>query len=274
MTKESEALPVTRVAILDSQLIPRENIHPNPWNPNEQSDETFEALKAEILADGFGNPLGLVPISRAEHDRLWLEVRGVDHSGEPAWTGGNHYLIIEGEHRWRAGGDLGMEKMPAYLYDDWDETEQRLKTVRRNLISGDLNARKFTDLVRSLEGRIDSAMLPKMLGFDDERQFRRHLLVEKDAKDKSFIDGLATESKRERFALDSIHDIVTSLFADSADTLDQDYLIFTHKGSMVMVVMADEKLKRQLVAASRELKTSGDTATNFFRHVLEESGIK
>ena len=268
----SDELSPATVAVLDSVLIERSRIHPNPWNPNEQSDETFEALKREIVEDGFGNPLGLVPISRAEYVRLWSEVRGVDLDAEE-WEG-EHFMIIEGEHRWRAGGDLGMAKMPAYIYTDWDETEQRLKTVRRNLISGDLNARKFTDLVRGLEDRLDIGMLPKLLGFDDERQFRRHLLVEKDAKDKSFIDGLATESRRERFALDSIHDIVTSLFAEAAETVDQDYLIFTHKGAMVMVVMADDKLKRQLVSAARGLKDTGQTATDFFRSVLDESGIK
>lgn len=269
---EMELKPAS-IRVLDSTLIERSRIHPNPWNPNEQSSETFEALKSEIATDGFGNPLGLVPVSRADYERLWHEVRGTSIPGDE-WVAGDHFMIIEGEHRWRAGGDLGMEKMPAYIYEDWDETEQRLKTVRRNLIAGDLNARKFTDLVRSLEDRIDMDALPKMLGFDDERQFRRHLLVEKDAKDKSFIDGLATESRRERFALDSIHDIVTSLFAEAAETVDQDFLIFTHKGAMVMVVMADEKLKRQLISASRELKSSGDTATNFFKSVLEEAGIK
>ncbi len=43
-----------------TQLIPVSSIHPNDWNPNEESPHTFNELYKEIQEDGFDHPLAVV----------------------------------------------------------------------------------------------------------------------------------------------------------------------------------------------------------------------
>jgi hypothetical protein len=236
--------------ILTPRLIPRDRIHQNDWNPNEQTDETFKSLVEEIRTCGFGHPLTVVPCGC---DRIE----------------GEHYNIIGGEHRWRASGVLEMPEVPAYVQEGWDELQQKLKTVRDNLLTGDLNAKKFTELVRGLSERVDRSMLPKLMGFGSERQFEKYVIKARDEKDKSFIDGLVAESRRERFATDSLHDIIGSILADCGDTLDQDYMIFTHHGKSICVVLCDSKLQRQIVAMSGRLRERGETVTGFMAGAIQ-----
>lgn len=244
------------VKILESVLIPISDIQPNDWNPNEQSEAIFLGLVEEIRSDGFGNPLGVVPLES-------------DVGGVPPCR---QYRIVEGEHRYRAAIQLGMVAVPCFVYEDWDETTQRLKSVRRNLLTGSIDSTKFTALVRSLDGSIDTELLPDLLGFESRDQFERYLLPEF-FESESTDELLGTEpeesSSSERAARDSIADIVTSLFLDSCDTIDQDYLVFSYRGASISVILCHDNLADSLAAFTKGIRDNGLSAADEFEKLLD-----
>lgn len=232
-------------------IIPITRMHPNEWNPNEQTDTTFNHLVDEIREDGFTHPVNLVPCSC---DKI---------SGE-------HYKIIGGEHRWKYAQVDGLPELPAYVHENWDENLQKMKTVRLNLISGELNAAKFTKLVRSLEDQIDPSLMPELFGFDDAKEMSKFLIEERDRRDKTFLEGLVTEVRKEKYALDSLTDIVSNLFAEAGTTIDQNYLVFTYKGAMQIVVLCDDKMWKKVRAMTEHIASTGGMVTEFLEEAIDQ----
>ena len=227
-------------------------IHPNEWNPNQQTDDTFNQLVDEIKEDGFDHPLNLVPFE--DHP---------DHTDDtPQWK------IIGGEHRWKASQILGMKKVPAIIHYDWDEVQQKLKTVRRNLLSAELNSKKFTALVHSLGDNVDSEAMHNLFGFDDKSEFEKYFIRDKDVKEKTFLDGLLDEARRDKYVVDSLSDIISTIFAECAETIDQSYLFFTYKGAMVAVVLCDETCSKSVKRLVDHLKDTGEDVSNFMSEAI------
>ena len=105
-----DALPQPeRVEIVDPEALTTDGD-----NPNEQSDEMFGLLCENMRQKG------------------WL---------------GNHIvadtdgLIADGEHRWRAAQEIGLEEVPVKFYDI-DDAERRLWRQELNKISGDHDTKR------------------------------------------------------------------------------------------------------------------------------------
>lgn len=232
-------------------MVPVDKIKPNEWNPNEQSEETFNQLVEEIKEDGFDHPLNLVNCP---------EVKG-------------EFVIIGGEHRWRAACLLGYKEVPCYIHD-WDEKQQKVKTVRRNLISGKLNARKFTDLVEELSKTgIEATEMPDTLGFTSTRELNKHLIKmaeSETAEDDTFIDTMKDRAKTPLEATDSLMSIVTNIFREckGAQTVDQSYLFFTLKGSVQMAIMCDDTTWVEVQNMVAHLKETGESASEFIAEAI------
>jgi len=65
--------------------IPVNELQPNEYNPNRQSDHDFELLCRSITEDGFTQPILAQSSTK---------------------------IIIDGEHRWRAAKAIGMTTIP------------------------------------------------------------------------------------------------------------------------------------------------------------------
>ena len=100
-------------------------IHPDELtvdgeNPNEQSDEMFGLLCENLREKG------------------WIGNAIVANTGDlPGYDGDPEGLIADGEHRWRAAQEVGLEEVPVKLYDFEDDAERRLWRQELNKISGD-----------------------------------------------------------------------------------------------------------------------------------------
>lgn len=245
------------IKIIDPIRVAVDHLHPNEWNPNVQTDETFNQLVNEITEDGFEQPLNVVEVPESEWKEDWVR------DGKP------HYKIIGGEHRWKASRVLGMEELPCYVHKDWDEVQQKLKTVRRNLIGGELDPKKFTQLVDSLADRVDAELMPHLFGFEDDKDMQRFLLRDKEKRDKSFVDGLMDESRKEKRVTDTITDIVANIFASCAETIDQSYLMFEQGGKIVMCLLCDKEHWESIEKAAKHVKGTGEKLTDFFRDAIE-----
>lgn len=73
-----------------------ELIYANPWNPNIESEFIFSKLKKNIQEYGFNDPV-LVTERKAKQGQ---------------------YIIIDGEHRWKAAKELGYTKLPVEIMSD------------------------------------------------------------------------------------------------------------------------------------------------------------
>jgi len=118
---------------VDTRNIPVEHIYPNNWNPNRQKQTTFEKEKESIRKFGMIDP---------------LLVRDLTTDGVP------RFEIIDGEHRWRASKDVGLDAIPCVITHFDDETARRL-TITMNELRGDadpiLLAEMLSDLTESVE---------------------------------------------------------------------------------------------------------------------------
>jgi len=236
------------VKVSKPKMLSVDLLRANEWNPNEQSEETFQQLMQEIKEDGFEQPLNVVKDDK-----------------------GKGYVIIGGEHRWRAACLLGMEELPCYVHD-WDMSEQKLKTVRRNLLTGKLNARKFTDLVDELtQTGLELNDMPTALGFDTQKEFDRYFIKAKEAQDTEFVDDLTSE-KAPMEAQESLMSIVANIFNEckGAATVDQSYLFFTVKGKVQMAILCSDQTWDAVQNLVAHLRESGESADAFIREVIQE----
>lgn len=156
----------------------------------------------------------------------------------------------------------GEKKIPAVVHEEWDEKDQKIKTVRRNVLTGELDAEKFTELVNSLDE--DPEDLPAILGFDEKKEFDKYYIENEE-------DSIEVPEETEKYVIDSLEDIVSTLFDQTKGTVDKDYLCFSYKGSTVLVILCDNEL-RELVGDMQEiLKESDESATEFMKKVVKNS---
>lgn len=95
---------------------------PNEYNPNVMTESQMEHLRREILRIGFLQPILI----------------------------NKDNMIIDGEHRWLAGKDLGMEEIPAVVIDV-DLKTAKTATLTMNQIKGEINPVKMAELLESLK---------------------------------------------------------------------------------------------------------------------------
>lgn len=142
MTKAQKISKATRE-------VPIDQLRPNPWNPNKQSEFIFERERASIKEFGFVDP---VTVRR---------IPGVEG-----------YEIVDGEHRWRAAREEGYTTITLVdLGEIPDSTAKRL-TVVLNETRGEPDTNLMADLIKSLS--VESVDLLAVLPFTDQ-ELKRYL---------------------------------------------------------------------------------------------------
>jgi uncharacterized ParB-like nuclease family protein len=117
-------------------LIPIDQLVPTSWNVNEMDEPEFAALIEEIRDGGFDEPCQVVPIKE----------------GQDA----GKYLILGGEHRYKASAANGIEQIPCVIKEhltNADEATLMEWSVKRNNIRGKLNKQKYAAIEKKLSGK-------------------------------------------------------------------------------------------------------------------------
>ena len=125
------------------ELIDVERIRPNDYNPNAMPAKTYEALVASIKARGFKSA---------------IYVRPPDDSGV--------YTIVDGEHRWRAAKETGIQQLPCVVLPATQD-EAMMDTISMNQLRGNLVPVKVALVIAELSKRIPVEALEKELGFEE-----------------------------------------------------------------------------------------------------------
>lgn len=135
------------------EMVPLADVRNNGWNPNEMTREVFASLKHGLGKDGWLASQALL---------VWRTDE----------TGASKMLIIDGEHRWRVGTELGFKKGPMVFLDGLTEAKAKSLTIAMNQRRGAFDDAALGALLREIQYDLaaeDSTPLGEMLGFDEEK---------------------------------------------------------------------------------------------------------
>ena len=138
--KRAVAKKNEKLTTLNVTYVSVNDVHPNEWNPNRQSDHDFELLLKSMSEDGFTQPVVCI---QAEDGRI---------------------KIVDGEHRWRAAHTLGFDEIPVVI-TPMTEEQAKIATLRHNRARGSEDIELTAELLRDLEkvGALDWAQDSLML---------------------------------------------------------------------------------------------------------------
>lgn len=147
----------------EKKIVNINDVIPNPWNPNVQTQSMFEKEVASIEELGM---LGSI---------LVRETAGC-------------YQILDGEHRWKGCKKLGYTEIPVESMGEIPDQEAKLLTVLLNNIKGKDDVEKLAKVFEELEaGQL--SLLPftqeeidntkKLFKFDFAQYAERHEVKEK-----------------------------------------------------------------------------------------------
>jgi hypothetical protein len=113
------------------EILPLANVQPNGWNPNIVPEHVMDSIRHGFRADGW-------LVSQA------LLVWATDDQGA------ERNVIIDGEHRWRAGVDVGLDKGPMVRLKGLSEIEAKALTVKLNQKRGAWDTEALAALVAEI----------------------------------------------------------------------------------------------------------------------------
>lgn len=240
----------------DIKMIAIENLEPNKWNPQVMTDAKFNELVEEVRDDGFDEPIHVV-----EHP-------------DPVKSAQDIYMIVNGEHRWQAARVLGILQIPCVVKSQWkDEKTQKIKTVRRNMLHGDLDKTRFTKLVHSLNDvGVPMKELPGLLGFENEEAFREKFIAEERERQEK-AEAQASKSagdqdRQESTVVENLSFILNEIFAEYGDSIPQGFVFFWHKNACHLMVQMDEKLEASIKAVVKYLQHTGKNINPVLKRAL------
>lgn len=200
--------------------IPIDEISSAPWNPNAEDAATFNELVDNLKEMGFGDTITVIPSE-----------------------GG--YVLVSGEHRWKAAKIAGMMVVPAMVRTDWNVDQAKMQTVAMNVIRGKLDPLKFTRLYKDLEKAYGPEAVRKLMGLSKKDGEFRRLMKE---VTKGLPERVQTEIAKRADKIRNVEDlaaVVNSLYARFGSTVESNFMLLTYGGKVhVMVRMREDVFKR------------------------------
>jgi ParB/RepB/Spo0J family partition protein len=153
MPKKRDAIVLKQLQVEDVLVA---ELKPNQYNPNRQTEDEFEMLKASMREDGFTQPILCM----------------------------SDGTIVDGEHRWRAAQELGYETVPVVRVS-MTEAQRRIATMRHNRARGQDDTAAVAELMLDLEKLGASEWAQEALLLSDEEMRRLVAMADTVAEDLS-----------------------------------------------------------------------------------------
>ena len=123
------------------------DIETNDYNPNVMEQEIFSTLAEHIEQDG-----------KMVQPVLVRENPDAD---------GPKYMVVDGEHRFKASKVAGMKEI-AVIVVDYTEDEAKIKTIAMNQLRGNYIPLKMAKLLVDLQERYDDTEIRKLTGIQSD----------------------------------------------------------------------------------------------------------
>ncbi len=248
MAKPKKTAPTPQVSPAEVRYEMRylsvEDLIPNEWNPNVQTPEEFNRLCEEMSNRPCLTNLQVLPLERGQ------------------------FLIIGGEHRWRAANVIGKKELPCMILQgkEWaDRDLQKFTTMRLNIIHGKLDPTKFAKLYTEMATKYGADVVGEMMGYTNERAFQ-HVVqsLEKGLKGslpKEMGPAISAAAKQATSVQD-LAEIVRTLFNEYGDTVSHSFMVFSFgKQTHVYVQMTPEMRKSVRTLTNHCVRTKVDINT-------------
>jgi len=226
--------------------IPIERVVPNAWNPNVMDEKEFN-----LLVQNYQSLPGAVPIT---------VVKKSDGT----------YMIVGGEHRWKAARLTGEKMIGAVVYEEGqiDEDLAKFQTMRLNMIHGKIDAKKFVDMYMSLSEKYSEEILKESMGFLNQAEWDRMLLKVK--------QGLPSKDLKERFdqvkdqikTMEDLSTILNRLFTEYGSTLPYAFMVFDFGGKENLWIRMDKPLFSTMKMIANECVLNKVTLDSVLNEIL------
>lgn len=204
---------------------------PNPENPNKMSKRQFNMLVDNLQRVGLTDPILVKPLEDGR------------------------YLIVGGEHRWKAAKFLEYTEVPVTIVD-LDEDEVRFQTMRHNLIKGKLDAEKFLDMYGKVQAKYSREQLADLFGFEDEAELAK--IVDSMAKQlPKDLQVKFKEAAKEVKTINGLAQILNHLFATYGSTMPYGYMVLDYGGEEHIWVRLDKKSAKDIKAMVKKCTDAG-----------------
>ena len=166
-------------------------VHPNPYNPNKMDDRTYKLTLKSIEEDGLMGEI----IVREDPDKP------------------NEFIIIDGEHRWKAARELGYETIKVEIKAK-DTPEAMISTLRLNKARGENDPIKEAEVIHELHKTYSTEEIEEKLGYTKEEQEGLENLMNFDfnqyneGEEEDLPSDVPTEYKFEVMLTDKQHKII------------------------------------------------------------------
>jgi len=226
--------------------IPIEKVFPNNFNPNIMDEKEFNLLVKNIQEVGMAVPITVVEKKDGT------------------------YMIIGGEHRWKAARLVGMKRIRAVVYPEegMDEDHAKFQTMRLNMIHGKIDPKKFVEMYMGLSAKYSEEVLKESMGFINQAEWDRLLSKVK--------QGLPTKDLKERFdqvkeqikTMEDLSTILNRLFAEHGSSLPYNFMVFDFGGKENLWIRMDKPLFSTMKMVSNECVLNKVTLDAVLNEVL------
>jgi len=220
-------------------------IEVNGWNPNVQDDKTFQSLVDNIQEIGNVEPIMVVLDDKK-----------------------NKFVIISGEHRFKALVGLGVTEVPC-IVKDLNKDQQKAQTVKMNVLHGKLDPEKFLKLFNGLSDKHGETVARDMMAFHDEKEFRK---IVKSVK-KNLTPKMKNEfEKVEKDIKDvkSLTAVVNDLLSNYGSTRDLNFMTFTLGGKDAIWIKASKEVYNYITKMSEYCDESEIDINEILEPILEQ----
>ena len=165
-------------------MIPRNLLVLTDWNINEMTERAFAELVSEIKDHDFDEPCQVVPIKEGPDE--------------------GKYLVIGGEHRYKAACALEMDDVPCVIKDSLNPSDRAglmEYSVRRNNIRGRIIAERLANLESELMSKraisVEAVRNKLFLKGELLKGLRKTAAIRDNEDDEAEKGGRETRKKRE-----------------------------------------------------------------------------
>jgi len=240
-------LQASKLKVFD---IPVELLFGDELNPNEMKEDKFDLLVQEIQENGFDEPIIVIPHPQKE----------------------GSYLIAGGHHRVKAAKQIGMEAVPSVIKESWDEDQQKIALVKRNIVHGQMNTQKFTALYGELAKKYDASLLKTMLGFTQKKEFEAvYEGVEKSLTPKQ--KKVLAKAKEKIKSVDDLTSVLHGIFKEQGSEADSSYVVFSFGGKRHHYIQIDDATDKLLSSIKTDVENSGGSMQDFLQQVIAEASV-
>lgn len=236
----------------DMAYLSVDDILPNEWNPQVMDDDEFDRLVEEIGDSGFNSAIEVIEAADEK------------------------FVIMGGEHRWRAAKVCGLEHIPCLIYRGvkWEEQDlQKFVTVRLNVIGGKLDPMKFAKLYEEMASKYGKESLQHMFAFTDMKAFQKLVGEVKKGLKGSLPKELQDEfdeAAKEAKTVEDLSKIIQTLFNKYGDTVQQSFMVFTFGKQHHVYIQMTSKTKKALDKVLNYCKTTGEDINEVMAPIIKQ----